>query len=101
MKQLITFVYDKHSIIVTAQVPNGISATAAYYQKFIHSVFYPQIRKLFPEKTDFGVSILHNNAHPHVVRPVVDLFIDYTRETLRHPPYRPNLSPPDLDVSPK
>ncbi len=28
--------YDKDGIIMTDRVPNGITITAAYYQKFIH-----------------------------------------------------------------
>ncbi len=35
---MIIFVYNKDGIIVTDRVPNGIPATVAYYQKFIHSV---------------------------------------------------------------
>ncbi len=83
-KQMMIFAYDKDGIIATDQVPNGITATATHDQKFIRSVLRPQIWKLQPKKTDSGVSIPHN-AHQHVAQPVVDLFIDYTRETFCHP----------------
>ncbi len=38
-----------------------------------------------------------DNTRSHVAQSVVDLFIDYTRETLCHPPYSPSLSPSDFD----
>ncbi len=47
------------------------------------------------------VPILQDNAYLHVALPVVDLFIDYTWETLYCPPYSPNLSPIDFDLFPK
>ncbi len=36
-----------------------------------------------------------------VTQPVIDLFIDYAWETLHHPTYNPDLSPPDFDLFPK
>ncbi len=66
----------------------------SYYHKFIHSESSPQ-------KTDSGAPVLHNNAHPHIARPVVNLFIDYTWKTLHHPPYSPDSSVSDFDLFPK
>ncbi len=40
---MMIFVYDKDGIIATMRVPNGITMTVAYYQKFILSVLRPQI----------------------------------------------------------
>ncbi len=45
--------------------------------------------------------MLNNNACPHVVQPAVDLFIDHSRETLRHAPYSPDLSPSDFGLFPE
>ncbi len=39
--------------------------------------------------------------YKHITQPIVDVFIDYTGETLRHPPYSPDLSLPDFDLFPK
>ncbi len=50
------FVYDKVGIIVTDRVPNGITVTAAYYQKFICSVTARTNSKTLAEKIDSGVS---------------------------------------------
>ncbi len=98
---MMIFAYDKDGIIVTDQVPKSNTTTAAYYQKFICSVLLPQIQKLGAKKIDGGVLILHDIAEPHVAQPVVNLFIDYTWEALRHPPYSPYLSSPDLHILPQ
>ncbi len=100
VKQMTIFVYDKDGIIVTDQVPNSITVTAVYYQKFICSVLHLQIWKL-AQKIDSSVSILHNNGRPHVAQKIVNLFINYMRKTLHHPPSSPNLSPPGCDLYPK
>ncbi len=93
--------YGKDNIIATDQVPNGITMTAAYYQKFTYSVLCPQIQKLRPRKIDSGMSILHNDARPHAAQPVFNLFIDYAWETLRNPTYSTILSPLHLSHFPK
>ncbi len=77
---MIIFVYNKDGIIVADWVPNGITVTATYYQKFIHSVLHPQIWKLRPEQIDSVVSILRNNAQPYVAQPVVNLFTGMLRK---------------------
>ncbi|VVC45370.1 Hypothetical protein CINCED_3A020214 [Cinara cedri] len=61
----------------------------------------PEIRKKRPRMLQNGVSILHDNARPHIGAPVVALLEKYGRERLKHPPYSPDLSPPDFDLFPK
>ncbi len=63
MKQIIYFMYCKNSIIATAQVPNGITMTAANCQKFIRSILHPQIWQLQWEKIDNSGSMLHDDVH--------------------------------------
>jgi transposase len=48
-----------------------------------------------------GVLILHDNARPHLGKDVRDLLDGYSWEVLPHPPYSPDMSPPDLDLFPK
>ncbi len=57
--------------------------------------------KILAQKVENGVSIFHDYARPNIAQPVVDLFIDYAWETLRHPTYRPDLSPLDFEPFPK
>ncbi|VVC33476.1 Ribonuclease H-like domain [Cinara cedri] len=61
----------------------------------------PEIRKKRPGMLQNGVSILHDNARPHIGAPVVALLEKYGWERLKHPPYSPDLSPPDFDLFPK
>ncbi len=68
------------------RVLNGITVTAAYYQRFIHSELNLQIQKLRHGKINSNMSILYDNARLHVAQPIIDLFIDYAWETLRHSP---------------
>ncbi|VVC36962.1 Hypothetical protein CINCED_3A005772 [Cinara cedri] len=63
--------------------------------------FRPEIRKMGPGMLQNGVSILHDNARPHIGAPVVALLEKYGWERLKHPSYSPDLSPPDFDLFPK
>ena len=48
-----------------------------------------------------GVLILYDNARPHVSRAVSEILEKYGCQVLPHPPYSPNMSPPDCDLFPK
>jgi histone-lysine N-methyltransferase SETMAR len=45
--------------------------------------------------------ILHDNAYPLLGKAVTDLLSKYEWEVLSHPPYSPDMSPPDFDLFPK
>ncbi|VVC34278.1 Ribonuclease H-like domain [Cinara cedri] len=60
-----------------------------------------EIRNKRPGMLQNGVSILHDNARPHIGAPVVALLEKYGWERLKHPPYSPDLSPPNFDLFPK
>ncbi len=44
---------------------------------------------------------MYDNVRLCVVQSVIDLFIDNAMETLHHPSYSLDLSPPDFDLFPK
>jgi len=48
-----------------------------------------------------GVLILNVNARPHVSRAVSEILEKYGWKVLPHPPYSPDMSPPDFDLFPK
>ncbi|VVC24303.1 Transposase, type 1 [Cinara cedri] len=98
---MMIFAYDKLGIIVTDRVPIGSSVTGDYYNSFLVKKLRPEIRKKRPGMLQNGVSILHDNARPHIGAPVVALLEKYGWERLKHPPYSPDLSPPDFDLFPK
>ena len=45
-----------------------------------------------------GISLLHDNACPHIANLVRDKFQRFGWETLQHPPYSPDLYPCDFHI---
>jgi histone-lysine N-methyltransferase SETMAR len=48
-----------------------------------------------------GVSILHDNAHPHTARQTVAQLQQFGWSIITHPPYSPDLAPSDYHLFPK
>jgi len=44
---------------------------------------------------------MRNNTRSHLVKDVRELLDSYIWEVLPHPPYSPDMSPPDFDLFPK
>ncbi len=59
---MIVFAYDKDGIIAIDWVPNGITVSAAYCQKFIRSVLCRKFEN-YSKKLTVMLSILHDNSH--------------------------------------
>jgi hypothetical protein len=92
VKQMI-LAYNSKVMIMTHRIPSGMTVTAAYYRQFVQK----PTRKMHANRPDLlenGVLILHDNARPHLGKNVHELL-------LLHPPYSPNMSPPDFDLFPK
>jgi histone-lysine N-methyltransferase SETMAR len=97
---MMIFVYDCKDVIMTDRVPSGTTVTAAYYRQFLQKLR----RKMHANRPDLlenGVLILHGNARPHLGKDVRELLEGYRWEVLTHPPYNPDMSPPDFDLFPK
>ncbi|VVC38002.1 Endonuclease/exonuclease/phosphatase [Cinara cedri] len=90
---------DNISPVLLKHLPD-IAVTGDYYKTFLAKKLRPEIRKKRPGMLQNGVSILHDNARPHIGAPVVALLEKYGWERLKHPPYSPDLSPPDFDLFP-
>jgi transposase len=54
-----------------------------------------------PDLLENSVLILLDNARPHLGKDVRELLDGYSWEVLPHPPYSPDMSPPDFDLFPK
>jgi len=100
VKQMIIFAYDCKGVIMTDRVPSGTTVTSAYYRQFLQKLR----RKMHanrPHLLENGVLILHDNARPNFGKDVRELLDGYSWEVLPHPPYSPDMSPPDFDLFPK
>jgi len=100
VKQMMIFAYDCEGVIMTDRVPSGTTVTAAYYRQFLQKLR----RKMHanrPNLLENGFLILHDNARPQRGENVRELLDRYSWEVLPHPPYSPNMSPPDFDLFPK
>ena len=85
---------------MTDRVPCGTSVRAAYYRDWMQKLCRKMHRNR-PDLLEDGLLILHDNACPHLVKVVTDLLSMYEWEVLPHPPYSPDMSPPDFDLFPK
>jgi histone-lysine N-methyltransferase SETMAR len=101
IKMLAIFAYDNAGILSAHFVPTGQTVNGLYYKHFLQEILRPAIRKKRRHLLEAGPLLLHDNATPHKSAHVTSLIDQYGWETLRHPPYSPDLSPCDFDLFPK
>ena len=101
LKLLMIFAYDFHGVLTAHQVPTGRTVNKEYYEKYLRTVLCPALRRKRSELINCTPLILHDNALPHKSNVVKELLEGYGWEVLEHPPYSPDLSPPDFDLFPK
>ena len=84
----------KKTIIAYEILPKGTTVDYSVYLNFLERRLSPEV-----ERKKFGRPIiLHDNARPHKHR-VIREFLQAKRwEELEHPPYSPDMSPPDMDA---
>ena len=100
-KMLMIFAYDINGVLTTHRVQHGCTVNKEYYEWYLTKILRPAIRRKRPELLQVTPLILHDNATPHKAGVVRDVFERYQWEVLKHPPYSPDLSPPDFDLFPK
>ena len=93
--------YDRNGVIAKDRMPPGSTVIAAYYRKFPQDVLRPKIRQKKSAMFAAGVLILHDNARPHATGAASEISEKYGWQVLPHPPYSPDMSPPDFDLFPK
>ena len=82
------------------RVPCGMTVPVAYYRQFLQKLRH-KMHANRPHLLEKGVLILHDNTWPHLGKDVRELLDRYSCEVLPHPPYSPNMSPPDFNLFPK
>ena len=83
----------KKQVFTYEILPNGQTVDSGVYLKFLE-------RRVLPEVTRKKMAkpiILHDNARPHKHRIVREFLQENRWEELEHPPYSPDMSPPDMD----
>jgi len=100
VKQMMIFAYDCKGVIMTDMVLSGTTVTAACYSQFLQKLRC-KMHANRPDLLENGVLILHDNSWPHIGKVVRELLDRYSWEVLPHPPYSPDMSPPDFDLFPK
>jgi histone-lysine N-methyltransferase SETMAR len=93
--------YDKNGVIATDRVPPGSTVTAAHYRKILQDALLPKILQKWSIMFVAGVLILHDNARPHASGAVSEILEKCGWQVLSHPPYSPDMSPPDFDLFPE
>ena len=100
-KMLLICAYDIKGVLTTHIVIHCSTVTKVYYEWYLTNILRPAIRRKRPELLTVTPLILHDNA-THLKSGVVrDVLERYHWEVLKHPPYSPDLSPPDYDQFPK
>ena len=100
-KMLMIFEYDFRGVLTAHRAPTGRTVNKEYYEKYLRAVLRPALRRKPSELINCTPLILNDNPSPHKSKVVKELLEGYGWEMLDHPPYSPDLSPPDLDLFPK
>ena len=93
--------YDSSGVLLMHRVPLGKTVNGEYYKTFLQKHLRNAIRKKRPELLQRRPLILHDNASSHKCEVVTSLLASYNWDVLEHPPYSPDMSPPDYDLFPK
>ena len=94
------FAYDCKGVIMTDWVPSGTTVTEVYYRQFLRKL-RRKMQANRPDLLEKGVLILHEKARPHLGKDIRKLLDRYSWEVLPHPPYSPDMSPPEFDLFPE
>lgn len=83
----------KSEVLTYEILEEGKTVDAVTYLNFLERRVLPEVsRKKFGRPI-----ILHDNARPHKHRIINEFLQEHRWEELDHPPYSPDMSPPDMD----
>ncbi len=92
---MVIFAYDYESILVCERVTLKNNVNGDWYSYFSGKKLRSQIGKLWPKLLETSVLILQDKARRLHLRDVTRGIEEYGWETLPHPAYSPDMSPPD------
>ncbi len=93
--------FDSKGVIHHEYVPEGQAVNATYSIQVLDRLC-KRIARLMPEMwRNWNFILLHNNVRPHTAAIVQQLLVKKGVAQLSHPPYSPDLSPPQLFRFPK
>jgi len=98
IKLITIMAYDKIEVIATDKVPRGFHCNSSILQKVSARCFASKDSPKNSIILEAGVLILHDNAWPHASGAVLEILEKYGWQVLPHPPYSPDMSPPDSDL---
>ena len=83
----------KSQVFTYEILPDGTTVDHVAYLNFLERRVLPEVNR---RKMGRPI-ILHDNAKPHKHRLVREFLQEKRWEELEHPPYSPDMSPPDMD----
>ena len=101
LKTMLTLFFDSQGIVHKEFVQQGCTVNAEYYKGVLDRLI-SRIRRVRPalyRTRDFF--LLHDNAPAHSAAKIRKFLTQTQVATLNHPPYSPDLSPPNYFLFPK
>ena len=92
---MLVLFFDCYGVMHREFVPNGHGITGEVYRDILLRLHEAVRRKRPVQWRDKSWTLLHDNAPAHTSRPVHRLLVQHHMETVPHPGYSPDLSPPD------
>jgi histone-lysine N-methyltransferase SETMAR len=93
--------FDSQGIVHKEFVPEGKTVNVEFY-KGVMDRLLKRIQRVHPAAfCSRDISLLHNNVPAHKAASVGQFLTPKNVTTLQHPPYSPDLSPPDYFPFPK
>lgn len=100
-KTMLIVFFDSRGIIHQEFLRQGSTVTGAFYKDVLDRLL-KRMRRVRPEMLDSGNwCLLHDNAPSHKSIIVQQFLARRQAVTIDHPPYSPDLSPPDYFLFPK
>ena len=98
-KKMYAIFFNSSGPVVQVPCPSGHTVTGRFYKNSVLKKVKEFYNKKRPSKGWSGVHLLHDNASSHEV--VKSFLASEKVKVLNHPPYSPDLSPPDFFLFPR